>query len=51
MRKRGEEKLWRRFSRKEKQTLSFIGEGITVVGSMDFGDGEVRLDGRLEEKS
>jgi cytoskeletal protein CcmA (bactofilin family) len=50
VRKRGEEKLWRRFSHKEKHTLSFIGEGITVVGSMDFGDGEVRLDGRLEGK-
>jgi len=42
--------LWRRFSRREKQTLSFVGEGITVIGSMDFGDGEVRLDGRLEGK-
>jgi cytoskeletal protein CcmA (bactofilin family) len=30
--------------------LSLIGEGITVVGSMDFGNGEVRLDGRLEGK-
>jgi len=42
--------LWKRFSRREKQALSFIGEGITVVGSLDFGDGEVRLDGRLEGK-
>ncbi|MBP1712946.1 MAG: hypothetical protein H6Q42_1149 [Deltaproteobacteria bacterium] len=42
--------MWRRFSRREKQTLSFVGEGITVIGSMDFGDGEVRLDGRLEGK-
>jgi len=42
--------LWRRFPRREKQALSFIGEGITVIGSMDFGNGEVRLDGRLEGK-
>lgn len=42
--------MWKQFSRREKQTLSFVGEGITVVGSMDFGDGEVRLDGRLEGK-
>lgn len=42
--------MWKRFSRKEKQALSFIGEGITVVGSLDFGNGEVRLDGRLEGK-
>ena len=49
-RKPGEEKFWRRFSRKEKQALSLIGEGITVVGSLNFGEGEVRLDGRLEGK-
>jgi len=49
-RKQGEEKLWGRFSRRERQALSLIGEGITVVGSLDFGDGEVRLDGRLEGK-
>ena len=42
--------MWRRFPRREKQALSFIGEGITVIGSMDFGNGEVRLDGRLEGK-
>ena len=39
-----------RFWRHEKAALSLIGEGITVVGSMDFGKGEVRLDGRLEGK-
>jgi cytoskeletal protein CcmA (bactofilin family) len=49
-RKQGEEKLWGRFSRRERQALSLIGEGITVVGSLYFGDGEVRLDGRLEGK-
>jgi cytoskeletal protein CcmA (bactofilin family) len=49
-RKQGEERLWGRFSRRERQALSLIGEGISVVGSMDFGDGEVRLDGRLEGK-
>ncbi len=49
-RKQGGEKMWGRFARREKQALSFIGEGITVVGSMDFGNGEVRLDGRLEGK-
>jgi cytoskeletal protein CcmA (bactofilin family) len=40
------DRLWGR----EKPALSFIGEGITIVGSMDFGNGEVRLDGRLEGK-
>ncbi len=35
---------------REKHALSLIGQGITVVGSMDFGNGEVRLDGRLEGK-
>jgi len=50
VRKQGDEKLWGRFSRRERQALSLIGEGITVVGSLDFGDGEVRLDGRLEGK-
>jgi cytoskeletal protein CcmA (bactofilin family) len=49
-RKEGDEKLWTRFSRREKHALSLIGEGISVVGSLEFGDGEVRLDGRLEGK-
>jgi cytoskeletal protein CcmA (bactofilin family) len=39
-----------RFWRHEHSALSLIGEGITVVGSMEFGSGEVRLDGRLEGK-
>jgi cytoskeletal protein CcmA (bactofilin family) len=43
-------KLLGRFWRHEKQALSLIGEGITVIGSMDFGNGEVRLEGRLEGK-
>jgi cytoskeletal protein CcmA (bactofilin family) len=49
-RKNGGGGLWGRFSRRERPALSLIGEGITVVGTMDFGDGEVRLDGRLEGK-
>jgi cytoskeletal protein CcmA (bactofilin family) len=38
------------FWRRDGRALSFIGEGIAVVGSLEFGNGEVRLDGRLEGK-
>ncbi len=38
------------FFGREKQAFSLIGRGITVVGSLDFGSGEVHLDGRLEGK-
>ena len=48
--KRPKRKLLGRFWGHEKSALSLIGEGITVVGSLDFGNGEVRLDGRLEGK-
>lgn len=40
----------KKFWRHDPSALSLIGEGITVVGSMEFGNGEVRLDGRLEGK-
>ncbi len=48
--KQGNKKWLRRWGKHGKETLSLIGEGIAVIGSMDFGDGEVRLDGRLEGK-
>lgn len=34
----------------EEQAISLIGEGISVLGTLDFGDGVVRLDGNLEGK-
>ncbi|MBU1206111.1 MAG: polymer-forming cytoskeletal protein [Proteobacteria bacterium] len=33
---------------KEEQGISLIGEGSSVVGTLHFGDGVVRLDGRLD---
>jgi len=34
----------------EEKGVSLIGEGLNVVGTLDFGDGVLRLDGRLEGK-
>lgn len=33
---------------KEERGISLIGEGLSVVGALHFGDGVVRLDGRLD---
>ena len=33
---------------KEEQGFSLIGEGLSVVGTLHFDDGVVRLDGRLD---
>lgn len=35
---------------KEEQGIRLISEGVSVVGTLNFGEGVVRLDGRLEGK-
>jgi cytoskeletal protein CcmA (bactofilin family) len=43
-------KLLGRFFSPQEQPLTILCEGISVVGSIQFGEGVVRLDGRLEGK-
>jgi len=46
---KGKKFLGSMFSHEEK-TVSLIGEGISVVGSLNFESGVVRVDGRLQGK-
>jgi cytoskeletal protein CcmA (bactofilin family) len=47
-------KQWKKFLgrlfAKEEQGIGLIGEGVSVVGTLNFGEGVVHLDGRLEGK-
>ncbi|NWF55783.1 MAG: polymer-forming cytoskeletal protein [Syntrophaceae bacterium] len=45
-----EKKLFGHFFSRQEQPLTILCEGISVVGSIRFGDGVVRLDGHLEGK-
>ncbi len=46
--RRPKEKFLGSIFTKEEQGISLIGEGLSVVGTLHFGDGVVRLDGRLD---
>ena len=48
--KSNKKKLLGHFFSPQEQPLTILCEGISVVGSIQFGDGVVRLDGRLEGK-
>ena len=48
--RRPKKKFWGSIFTKEEREVSLIGEGISVVGALHFGDGVVRLDGRLDGK-
>ena len=48
--KSNKKKLLDHFFSPQEQPLTILCEGISVVGSIQFGDGVVRLDGRLEGK-
>ena len=48
--KSNKKKLLDHFFSPQEQPLTIFCEGISVVGSIQFGDGVVRLDGRLEGK-
>ncbi len=43
-------KFFARQGTSQEQPITMIGEGITVVGTMQIGSGVVRLDGHLEGK-
>jgi cytoskeletal protein CcmA (bactofilin family) len=43
-------KLWGKIFSSDEPEVSMIGEGMSVVGTLLFGDGVVRLDGHLEGK-
>ena len=43
-------KLLGHFFSPQEQPLTILCEGISVVGSIQFGDGVIRLDGQLEGK-
>ncbi len=48
--KSNKKKLLGHFFSPQEQPLTILCEGISVVGSIQFGDGVVRLDGQLEGK-
>jgi cytoskeletal protein CcmA (bactofilin family) len=48
--KSNKKKLRGRFFSPQEQPITILCEGISVVGSIQFGDGVVRLDGQLEGK-
>lgn len=48
--KSNKKKVLGRFFSPQEQPITILCEGISVVGSIQFGDGVVRLDGQLEGK-
>jgi len=48
--KSNKKKLLGHFFSPQEQPLTILCEGISVVGSIHFGDGVIRLDGQLEGK-
>jgi cytoskeletal protein CcmA (bactofilin family) len=49
LKRKGKKFLGRFFSSDESE-VTMVGEGMLVVGALHFGEGVVRLDGRLEGK-
>jgi cytoskeletal protein CcmA (bactofilin family) len=48
--KKADKKFFSSIFSREDQAVSLIGEGISVVGTLNLQDGVLRLDGRLEGK-